>query len=120
MTVLSEFCSHLGAINLLVFSLHIVSLDKQLYIELETNKYKCFVDLVWHCRGSVLVWVYCIVDLTIGVYLFLFFYDIYLTFRLPRSIIIYCSSIVDIGTAFSITHMTTARPNSVTYNTGLI
>ena len=66
-TTLSEFRSCLDRVDLLVFSLYIVSLDKYSYIEPEANQYKCLVGLVWCCWGFVLAWVHCIVDLTVGV-----------------------------------------------------
>ena len=71
MTALSGFCSCSGAVDLLVFSLYIVNLDKQLYVELRANQYKCLVGLVWRYWGFVLTRVHCIVDLTIGVCLFI-------------------------------------------------
>ena len=67
MTTLSGFRSCSGEVDLLVFSLYIVSLDKQSYVELGANQYKCLVGLVWCYRGSVLARVHCIVDLTVGV-----------------------------------------------------
>lgn len=43
---LLDFRFHSSAINLLVFSLYIVGLDKQLYVELTVNQYRY---LFWHC-----------------------------------------------------------------------
>lgn len=45
----SEFCFCLSTVNLLVFSLYIISHDKQSYVELAANKYRC---LVWRCQVS--------------------------------------------------------------------
>lgn len=42
----SSFCSYLSVVDLLVFSLYIVSRNKQLYVELTTNQYRY---LVWCC-----------------------------------------------------------------------
>ena len=69
-TTLSGFRSRSGAVDLLVFSLYIVSFDKQLYVKLGANWYRYLVGLVWHRWSSVLAQVYCIVDLTVGIYLF--------------------------------------------------
>lgn len=62
--------SCLGAINLLVFSLYIVSFDKKLYVELGANEYKCLIGFLWRCRDFVLAQVHCIVDLIVGICLF--------------------------------------------------
>ncbi len=43
------FRSRLSVVDLLVFSLYIVSLDKQSYVELAVNQYRC---LVWRRRVS--------------------------------------------------------------------
>ena len=70
MNALLEFCFCSGAVDLLVFSLYIVSLDKHLYVKLQANQYKYLIGLVWRYRGSVLARVHCIVDLTVGICLF--------------------------------------------------
>ncbi len=43
------FCSRLSTVNLLVFSLYIISFDKQSYVELAVNQYRY---LVWHHQVS--------------------------------------------------------------------
>lgn len=120
MTASLKFCSRLGVVNLFVFSLYIVNLDKQLYVELETNQYRCLVSLVWRCQSFVLAQVHCIVDITVGVCLFLSCYNIYLAFRPLQPIIIHYPNTVHLTTGLSIGHLITAWPSSVTHSTGLI
>ncbi len=43
------FCFRLSVVDLLVFLLYIISLDKQSYVELVVNQYRC---LVWRCQVS--------------------------------------------------------------------
>ncbi len=51
------FRSRSRAVDLLVFLLYIVSLDKQLYVELAVNQYRC---LVKRCRVSCALRLYLI------------------------------------------------------------
>ena len=73
------------------FSLYIVGLDKQSYIELIANQYRCYIGLVWRC-------------------------NIYLAFRPFRLICItHCPS-----TGPSNISLTTTQPSCVIQYTGLI
>lgn len=60
--------SRLSVVNLLVFSLYIIGLDKQSYVELAADQYRCFVGFVRYCWGSVLSHM---VDLILDICLFI-------------------------------------------------
>lgn len=96
---LSGFRFCLGAVDLRVLSLYIISLDKHSYIKLATNHYRWLVCFIWHL-------------------------NIYLTFRPLRPIIIYHPSTggpstVRPSTGSSTVYLTLVQPSCITYSTGL-
>lgn len=64
-----DFHSHLSIVDLLLFSYNIVSLDKQSYVELTANKYRCFIWCRWVSCVLRLCLVFCMLCLSPSPYI---------------------------------------------------
>ena len=51
---LSGVYSHSDVVDRFFLLYYKFSVDKQLYVELRANEYRCYVELIWHYCGSVL------------------------------------------------------------------
>lgn len=129
--LLSSFRSRLSAVDLLILILYMVSLDKQLYVRLIANQYRCFVSLVWRCLGFVLAWMH---NRSYSRHLFVSISLQCLSrILLPRPIIIYRPntgpstiypstgpSTVCSSTSPGTIYLTTAWPSHITHSSDLI